>query len=69
MSLSLWLVWSLLAIVGFPSVLLGLSELGFFPWSQLNCWEEEGDIQTGRVRLTSYKFWFPVEQSIRDSRR
>jgi hypothetical protein len=27
---------------------------GVFPWSRFNCWEDEIDIRSGRVRHTSY---------------
>jgi hypothetical protein len=44
-----------------------LSLLGLFPWSGLNCWQDDIDITSGRVRHTRYLLWVPISRSVRDS--
>ena len=50
-----------------PLVMLCASSLGFFPWSKLNCWSNEVDLSTGRIRHTRHLFWFQISQSTEDS--
>ncbi len=50
-----------------PLVMLCASSLGFFPWSKLNCWSNEVDLSTGRIRHTRHLFWRQVSQSIEES--
>jgi hypothetical protein len=58
---------ALAAVVATPVALLSLSLLGLFPWSGVNCWENEVDIQSGRIRYTRYLLWLPIDQSIHNS--
>jgi hypothetical protein len=48
-------------------VLLGLSCTGFLPWSRLNCWSYDVDINSGRIRYTRHFFYAQVRQRIEDS--
>jgi hypothetical protein len=57
----------LLLLVLTPAGLLGLSLLGLFPWSGLNCWQNDIDITSGRIRDTRYLFWIPVRRAESDS--
>lgn len=45
----------------------GLSFLGFFPWSGLNCSMLEVDLDSGRTRGTRYLFWIPVRRAVADT--
>jgi hypothetical protein len=38
-----------------------------FPWSAVNCWEDEIDIHSGRIRHRRYILYCCVSQAIRDS--
>jgi hypothetical protein len=49
------LLLALLLFVVAPAALIGLSQLGFFPWSGLNCWQDDIDITTGRTRHIQYR--------------
>lgn len=55
------------ALTAIPPVLLALSLLGLFPWSGVNCWQNDIDITNGRIRQTRYLLWIPVQRSVRDS--
>jgi hypothetical protein len=46
---------------------LCLSSMGFFPWSRLNCWQYDVDIQSGRMRCTRHLLFLPIKQSVEDS--
>jgi len=46
-------------------LLFGL--IGFFQWSPLNCWHEDMDIRTGRIRYTRYLFRCKVNERVMDS--
>jgi len=37
------------------------------PWSRINCWDEEIDLQSGRVRTTWYLCFLPVSVQINES--
>ena len=50
-----------------PLVMLCASSLGFFPWSKLNCWSNEVDLSTGRIRNTRHLLWRQISQSIEES--
>jgi hypothetical protein len=67
----LWRKWpvvrNLLLILAIPPALLGLSLLGFFPWSGVNCSQDDIDLSSGRIRHTRYLLWMPVARSVRDS--
>ena len=39
-----------LALVAIPFAFLALSLVGLFPWSGVNCWEDQIDITSGRIR-------------------
>ena len=58
---------ALLVLVVVPSILLVLSLFGLFPWSGLNCWQNDVDIMSGRIRQTRYLLWIPVQRSVWDS--
>ena len=61
-----WLL-ILFAILAIPPALLFLSLFGLFPWSRINCWESEIDLNGGRLRHTRYVLWLPVSRAVRDS--
>ncbi len=54
-------------LVAVPPLLLALSMLGRFPWSGVNCWQDDIDITSGRIRQTRYLLWIPVQRFVRDS--
>ncbi len=61
-------IWITAALVVLPPlVMLCASSLGFFPWSKLNCWSNEVDISTGRIRHTRHLFWRQISESIEES--
>jgi hypothetical protein len=57
----------LLLVIAIPPVILTLSLFGLFPWSGLNSWRYDIDINSGRIRYTRHFFWIEVTSSIRDS--
>jgi hypothetical protein len=57
----------LLVLVAIPPILLALSMLGLFPWSGINCWQNDIDISRGRIRQSRYLLWIPVQRSVWDS--
>ena len=62
-----FLLRSLLVLFAVPLFLLALSLLGLFPWSGVNCWQNDIDITSGRIRYTRYLLWIPVQRSVSDS--
>ena len=58
---------ALILIVAIPPGLLVLSLLGVFPWSGVNCWQDDIDLTSGRTRHTRYLLWVPVTRSVQDS--
>ena len=62
-----FLVRGLLVLIAIPPILLALSMLGLFPWSGVNCWQNDIDIISGRIRQTRYLLWVPVQRSVWDS--
>lgn len=40
---------------------------GIFPWSPLNCWQEEIDIHSGRVRQTRHLLYCQIAERIDDT--
>jgi hypothetical protein len=58
---------NLLIVCALPVGLLALSQFGLFPWSGVNCSQDDVDIQSGRIRHTRYLLWFPVNQIVADS--
>ena len=44
-----------------------LSLAGLLPWSPINCWHYEVDIQSGRMRYTRYLAFVPISQRIDES--
>jgi hypothetical protein len=56
-----------LAVSAVPMSLLGLSLLGLFPWSGLNCWQDDIDIASGRIRHTRYLLWAPACRSVEET--
>ena len=54
---------ALLLFVLTPAALFGLSLLGCFPWSGLNCSQNDIDTTSGRTRYTRYLFWMPVSRT------
>jgi hypothetical protein len=61
------LLGTMLMVVATLAALFGLSLLGFFPWSGLNCWQLDIDITSGRTRFTRHLFWMPVSSTESDS--
>jgi hypothetical protein len=61
------LLVALLLLVLTPAALFGLSLLGFFPWDPLNCWQNDIDITSGRIRYSRYLFWIPIRTTVFDS--
>ena len=59
--------YGLLTAASVPLLLFGASLLGLLPWSPVNCWHRDIDIQSGRIRFTRYLFWMPIDQRIEDS--
>lgn len=57
----------LLVVVAIPLSLLALSPFGLFPWSSVNCWQDDIDINSGRIRHTQFLLWMPVSRSVQDS--
>jgi hypothetical protein len=50
-----------------PVALFALSLLGFFPWSEINCSQNDIDITSGRIRYTRYLLFLPVRRSVSES--
>ena len=50
-------------LVVLSSVVL-VSISGIFPWSPANCWHEEIDIRSGRIRCTRYILGFRISERI-----
>jgi hypothetical protein len=46
---------------------LSASFLGFFPWSPLNCWHYDVDINSGRMRYTRFFLFGQVAQRVEES--
>ena len=44
------------------ALLIALS--GVFTWSPVNCWHEDIDIRSGRIRYTHYMLWCRVSERI-----
>jgi hypothetical protein len=59
--------WTLLLVVAAPILLLIASELGFFPWSGINCTTQDVDIHSGRIRYSRYLLFVPIERRVEDS--
>ncbi|MEO6754421.1 MAG: hypothetical protein ABIP85_21815 [Chthoniobacteraceae bacterium] len=55
-----FLIWTpvLLAL----ALLISLS--GIFTWSPINCWHEDIDIRSGRIRYCRYLFWRRVSERV-----
>ena len=59
--------WMVAAGAFLLAVPLVLSQVGFFPWSPINCWHYEVDIHSGRIRYTRYLAFVPVSQRTDES--
>jgi hypothetical protein len=59
--------WILLLVFAVPILLLVASELGFFPWSGINCTTQEVDIYSGRIRHSRFLLFVPIERRVEDS--
>jgi hypothetical protein len=59
--------WTGVLLVATPILLFIASDLGFFPWSGINCTTHEVDIHSGRIRHARYIFFVPLERRIEDS--
>lgn len=59
--------WSLPAVVAIAGIALYLAEIGFLPWSPINCRHEEVDILSGRIRHTRYLLFYRIENRVEDS--
>ena len=46
---------------------LSASFLGFFPWSPLNCWHYDVDINSGRIRYTRFFLFGQLAQRVEES--
>lgn len=65
-----FLIRALLVVAAIPPALLFylfLSIFGLFPWSGINCWQDDIDLNRGRIRYTRYLLWLPVTRSEQDS--
>jgi hypothetical protein len=56
-----------LIAIAIPTILFLLSLTGIFPWSRLNCWRGEIDINSGRTRQIRFLFWIPFTGPVNDS--
>ncbi len=56
-----------LMVIAVPPSLLTLSLFGLFPWSGLNSWRYDIDINSGRIRYTRHLLWMEVTSFVRDS--
>jgi hypothetical protein len=56
-----------LIAIAIPTILFLLSLTGIFPWSRLNCWRSEIDINSGRTRQIRFLFWIPFTGPVNDS--
>ncbi|AGA29626.1 hypothetical protein [Singulisphaera acidiphila] len=61
------IVRALFAVVAVPPMLLVFSLFGLFPWSGLNCCQDDIDLTSGRIRFTRYLLWVPVRRIVNDS--
>src|SRR5262245_54527345 len=59
--------WAPLLVMAAPILLIIASELGFFPWSRINCTTQDVDIYSGRIRHSRYLLFVPVERKVEDS--
>lgn len=55
-----WWFWAIIAL----ALGLGIALSGLFTWSRLNCWDEEIDILSGRMRYTRYLFYCRVSERV-----
>lgn len=60
-------VCTLLVVAAIPSLVFILSLFGLFPWSGVNCCQDDIDITSGRTRHTCYLFWIAVTRTMTDS--
>lgn len=60
-------VRTLFAVVIVLPMLLVFSLFGLFPWSGLNCCQNDIDLTSGRTRFTRYLLWVPVRRIVNDS--
>jgi hypothetical protein len=59
-------VWVLLAATGLLlAIVLGSGFLS--PWSEINCWHEEIELHSGRIRKTWYLCFVPVSVQLEES--
>ncbi len=58
--------WTALGVIAPMLVVLFLIS-GFFQWSPLNCWHEDIDINTGRVRRTRFLLYLQIDDHIEDT--
>ena len=62
------LVWWVVGIAGFLLALPFLLQLnGILPWSPINCWHYDVDINSGRIRYTRYFAFIMVSQHTEES--
>ncbi len=59
--------WLALAFGVAVAVLFIASSLGLLPWNSINCWHEDVDIGTGRIRSTRYLCWIAVRTGVTNS--
>ena len=58
--------WILLGCM-LPLLAIALAVSGIFPYSQLNCWTEDVDLVTGRIRNQRYMLTYKISESTQDS--
>ena len=57
----------ILGIVCLLVVVLLIGSSPLFPWTPFNCWHEDVDINTGKIRYSRYLLFYCVKTEIRDS--
>jgi len=56
-----------LAALAIPTLIVTFLISGFFEWSPLNCWHDDVDINTGRVRHTRFLLYCAIADRTEDS--
>lgn len=61
LKIALWIVGGGACLL---AVVFSLTLVGLLPWSPINCWRQEVDIHSGRIRYTRYLVFIPVSRRI-----
>lgn len=62
---TIW-IWVLLCVVVLAMIAYWVPPF-FAPWTEWNCWHQEVDISTGRLRFSRYFFFYKLSEYVRDS--